>query len=199
MKWMVLFFQYLIGACTFWIPIGCGMSDAAVPPGFLEGQLKIVFPWAVEPSDNMPRSAVAPETYAEYPLVVLSQSDKKEVARVTPNEQGNYRVSLPPGAYILDVEGRVAKRLRARPQEFTVNSNETVRLDMSIIIGFRSGVGLFIGLQEDVYAGMIVGENARPEDLPVNPCRRNISPTCAPRAKVKPFSYARVSERTRRH
>jgi len=30
---------------------------------------------------------------------------------------------------------------------------------------------LFIGPQEDVYAGMIVGENARPEDLPVNPCR----------------------------
>jgi len=30
---------------------------------------------------------------------------------------------------------------------------------------------LFIGPQENVYAGMIVGENARPEDLPVNPCK----------------------------
>jgi GTP-binding protein len=30
---------------------------------------------------------------------------------------------------------------------------------------------LFIGPQEDVYTGMIVGENARPEDLPVNPCK----------------------------
>ncbi len=30
---------------------------------------------------------------------------------------------------------------------------------------------LFVGPQEDVYAGMIVGENARPEDLPVNPCK----------------------------
>src|SRR5256886_179354 len=30
---------------------------------------------------------------------------------------------------------------------------------------------LFIGPQEHVYAGMIVGENARPDDLPVNPCR----------------------------
>ena len=30
---------------------------------------------------------------------------------------------------------------------------------------------LFIGPQEDVYAGMVVGENARPEDLPVNPCK----------------------------
>ena len=30
---------------------------------------------------------------------------------------------------------------------------------------------LFIGPQEDVYEGMVVGENARPEDLPVNPCK----------------------------
>ena len=133
--------KYLISVWLLLISIGCVMSDIAVPPGFLEGNLKIVFLGAAEPSDNMPRSAVAPETYAEYPLVVLSQSDKKEVARVTANENGNYRVSLPPGAYILDVEGRVAKRLRARPQEFTVSSNETVRVDMSIIIGFRSGGG----------------------------------------------------------
>ena len=30
---------------------------------------------------------------------------------------------------------------------------------------------LFVGPQEEIYAGMIVGENARPEDLPVNPCK----------------------------
>src|ERR1700757_705336 len=30
---------------------------------------------------------------------------------------------------------------------------------------------LFIGPQEEVYEGMIVGENARPDDLTVNPCK----------------------------
>src|SRR5436305_2376916 len=30
---------------------------------------------------------------------------------------------------------------------------------------------LFVGPQEEIYEGMIVGENARPEDLPVNPCK----------------------------
>jgi GTP-binding protein len=30
---------------------------------------------------------------------------------------------------------------------------------------------LFIGPQEEVYEGMIIGENARPEDMPVNPCK----------------------------
>jgi GTP-binding protein len=30
---------------------------------------------------------------------------------------------------------------------------------------------LFIGPQENVYPGMIIGENSRPDDLPVNPCK----------------------------
>jgi GTP-binding protein len=30
---------------------------------------------------------------------------------------------------------------------------------------------LFIGTQEEIYEGMIIGENARPEDIPVNPCK----------------------------
>jgi GTP-binding protein len=30
---------------------------------------------------------------------------------------------------------------------------------------------LFISPQEEIYDGMIVGENARPDDMPVNPCR----------------------------
>ncbi len=30
---------------------------------------------------------------------------------------------------------------------------------------------LFIGAQEEIYEGMIIGENARPDDLPVNPCK----------------------------
>jgi GTP-binding protein len=30
---------------------------------------------------------------------------------------------------------------------------------------------MFIGPQQEIYEGMIVGENARPDDLPVNPCK----------------------------
>ena len=35
----------------------------------------------------------------------------------------------------------------------------------------RSAADLFIGAQEEIYEGMIIGENARPDDLPVNPCK----------------------------
>ena len=30
---------------------------------------------------------------------------------------------------------------------------------------------LFIGPQAEIYEGMIIGENARPDDMPVNPCK----------------------------
>ena len=114
-------------------------SIQAAPQGFVEGHLKIVVIRAVEP-DNGPQPA--PETYAQYPLIVLSQDEKKEVARLTADKSGNYRVALPPGAYILAVqerpsEERAAERIHANPQPFTVVSNQTVRVDLGIFIGFR--------------------------------------------------------------
>jgi len=131
-----MFLKYL--ASTFVILLLAGsVSMKAESQGFMEGHLKIIFGMAVGKSDEMPRAEVAPESYAEYPLVVLSQEEKKEVARVTADENGNYRVPLPPGNYLLDVQDRARKHVRARPQPFTVASSETVRVDMNIVIGIR--------------------------------------------------------------
>ena len=134
---MSSFLKYLIALTTSLILADIALSNAT-PPGFMEGHLKIVSLGAVEePSDAMPRQTVTPERYAEYPLIVLSQDGNREIARVTADGNGNYRVPLPPGAYVLDVQDRAAKRIRAKPQPFTVISNQTVRVDMNIVIGFR--------------------------------------------------------------
>jgi hypothetical protein len=61
------------------------------------------------------------------------------VLRVTADERGDYRVALTPGTYILDVQDRAAKRIYANPQPFTVVSSQTVRVDLSIFIGFAKG------------------------------------------------------------
>lgn len=105
----------------------------------MEGDLKIVSLGAAESSDAMPRQTVTPEKYAEYPLVVFSQDGKREIVRVTADGNGNYRVPLPPGAYILDLQDRVVRHLRAKPQPFTVVSDQTVRVDTNIVIGFARG------------------------------------------------------------
>jgi hypothetical protein len=130
-----------VAAASIFLILAGTASIKAAPQGFVEGHLKIVVIRAVE-LDNGPQPA--PETYAQYPLIVLSQDEKKEVARLTADKAGNYRIALPPGAYILAVqerpsEERAAERIRANPQPFTVVSNQTVRVDMTIFIGPAKG------------------------------------------------------------
>jgi hypothetical protein len=109
----------------------------ATPPGFLEGHLKIFSPKEVELADATPSKRTA-DNYADYPLIILSRDGKQEITRVTADENGNYRVTLPPGDYILDVHGRMPKgHVRGTPQPFTVASNQTVHMDMNIDTGVR--------------------------------------------------------------
>jgi hypothetical protein len=130
--------RYLIAVCICLVVAGAASVDAA-PQGSVEGRLKIVSLRPVELDDeNTP--TLAAKNYADYPLIILSQAERKQIARITPDKDGIYRVSLLPGDYILDVEGRVSRRLRVRAQPFTVVSNETVHVDMTIITGFGAEV-----------------------------------------------------------
>lgn len=125
----------IVGCAVLMLIVSMAQSDP-VSPGFLEGHVKI-FPLgdanladdgrAAEPGIEAP--------YSEYPLVVRTGDGKKEITRVTPDRNGNYRVELPPGDYILDVAAHTRKRLKPRP--FTVVSNQTVRVDMSVDTGIR--------------------------------------------------------------
>jgi hypothetical protein len=115
---------------------GSALIDAA-PPGFVEGHLKIVSPKEVELADATPSKSTA-ENYADYPLIILRREGEKEIARITADGSGKYRIALPPGNYVLDVQGRRPKgHVRAKPQPFTIISNQTVHVDMSIDTGVR--------------------------------------------------------------
>jgi len=128
--------EYLIAACVFLISVGCLASDNAAP-GFLEGRLRILAYKDVELAEETPPK-FSEGNYAEYPLIILSQDGKNEIARVTADETGKFRVALPPGDYILDVQGRRPKgHVRAKPQPFTVVSNQTAHVDMNIDMGIR--------------------------------------------------------------
>ena len=104
--------KYLVSACVFLLLAGSALIDAA-PPGFVEGHLKIVSPKEVELADETP-SKITAENYADYPLIILSRDGEKEIARVTADENGKYRVALPPGNYVLDVQGRATAGPRPR-------------------------------------------------------------------------------------
>jgi hypothetical protein len=123
-----------LAATWIFLILADAASVKAAPQGFMEGHLTIVTPGVVEP-DNMPRPQISPQSYSEYHLIVWSQDRKKEIAQITMDANGNYRVALPPGVYILDVERRAGRRIGAKPQEFKVAPNETVRVDIDIMPG----------------------------------------------------------------
>jgi hypothetical protein len=125
-----MFLKYLIYGCLFLILAGTESVNAA-PQGFMEGHLKILSPKAVDIGDENAATVTA-ENYADYPLLILSRDKQKEIARITADTNGNYRAVLPPGDYVLDVQGRARRHVRWKPQPFTVVSNQTVRVDMDI-------------------------------------------------------------------
>jgi hypothetical protein len=101
-----------------------------------QGHLKIGSRKEIELAEAGPSKATE-QNYPDYPLVILSKAGQKEVARVTPDQEGNYRISLPPGDYILDVQARGHSNVRAEPQPFTVVSGQTVHVDMNVSSGVR--------------------------------------------------------------
>ena len=104
--------------------------------GFVEGHLKIISSREVELADQTPFEGTE-VNYADYPLVILSRDGKNEIARITADQNGNYRVALPPGDYLLDVQDRRRRHVRATPQTFTVVANQIVHVDMNVDTGIR--------------------------------------------------------------
>ena len=133
-----MFARNVIRRCVLVMLIGSAAGSDFAPPGFVEGHLKI-FPLSdVNLADDGGRTNTAmAERYAQYPLVILARDGKKEIAQVTVNRDGNYRIELPPGDYILDVRGPESKPRRVKPRPFTVVSNQTVRVNMDIDTGIR--------------------------------------------------------------
>lgn len=128
------FVSNAIFACLF-VALAVGSANAQ-SPGFLEGHLKIIASREVELADSTPFEDTA-DNYAEYPLIILSRDKRTEVAHVTADEHGNYRMALPPGDYVLDVQNRRRLHIRATPQPFTIVVSQTVRVDMAIDTGVR--------------------------------------------------------------
>jgi len=69
-------------------------------------------------------------------------------------------------------------------KEYGAHKGDIPSRSKGVLISMESGISmayaldtiqirgrLFIGPQEEIYEGMIIGENARPDDMPVNPCK----------------------------
>jgi len=140
----MLFSRRLLLCNVFLAMLGGTRANCAASLGLVEGHLNILSLKEVELAHEKSRQVTPkahPQNYSEYPLIILSKDGQREVARVIADREGNYRVTLPPGDYILDVQrgasGRPLGYLRAEPHSFTILPNQTVRVDMDIDTGVR--------------------------------------------------------------
>lgn len=132
-----MYHKYLFAGCAI-LFLSCTAQPQAMSSqtGFLQGHLRVASQKPTALADGK-LEKTEDLNYAEYPLIILSQDRQKEISKVTADKNGNYRVTLPPGDYILDIQRRQSGHLRAKPHPFTVLSGQTVRVDMDIDTGVR--------------------------------------------------------------
>ena len=129
-------FKHLILGCVFLIAACCLASDNA-PLGFLEGRLRILAAKEVELAEGNASKFSA--DYAEYPLIILSQDGKKEIAACNGGRKWKLSRRAPsgrlhPGCARTAGLRVTSARNRNRSQ---VVSNQTVHVDMDIDTGVR--------------------------------------------------------------
>ncbi len=130
----------------------CGSAFSAVHPtftpdsapapstrtqmGYLEGQVTIGPLQPVERADA-PTPTTPPEAYTSRSINILRADGATRVANVKINPDGTYRAELPPGTYVVNLAPAGLDRGNNLPATVTIESGETVRLDIDIDTGIR--------------------------------------------------------------
>jgi len=94
----------------------------------------------VERNPPDPACQPGPAQYNQYKIVVYDAAHKTLLNSVALDAQGNYRIALQPGTYVIDIsphpDGRIGGASGV-PRQVQVKSGETVTVDISIDTGIR--------------------------------------------------------------
>jgi hypothetical protein len=123
----------LLAACQ---STGGGPLPQLVAPGSLEGHVNIGPLLPVQRvGDATP--TVPPEAYSARQIIIYQADGKTVVTKQTPDKDGNYRVELAPGTYVVGMARVGIDRARGLPATVTITSGQTTRLDIDIDTGIR--------------------------------------------------------------
>jgi hypothetical protein len=104
--------------------------------GVLEGHVTIG-PLVPVVREGEAEPTPAPEVYAAREIVVFEEDGKTEIARLKIDANGNYRVELPVGTYIIDINRIGIDTAAGLPKEIEITSLGVTRLDIDIDTGIR--------------------------------------------------------------
>ena len=130
--WLI-FLPVLLLSCSFFSPPEIIPS---APAGTLQGQVTIGPMQPVEMA-GQPTPTPAPEVFTSRTLNIFLADGKTLLTSLHFNPDGSYRVSLPPGTYVVDIQHSGIGFARPLPKTITIHSGETVRLDIDIDTGIR--------------------------------------------------------------
>jgi hypothetical protein len=104
--------------------------------GYLEGHVNIG-PLVPVARADVPPPTVPPEVYASRSINIFRSDGATLVLNVKIGPDGNYRVGLAPGTYVVNLARSGIDRADELPQQISIESGKTVRLDISIDTGIR--------------------------------------------------------------
>jgi hypothetical protein len=130
--------KHLLWALTLFIVASLAVAcrPRVVQVGVLQGEVNIG-PLVPAIREGQSEPTPSPEMYAARQIVIYAAAGGKEIQRVPIDATGNYRVELPVGAYIIDINRIGIDSADRLPTQVEIKSGETVILDVSIETGLR--------------------------------------------------------------
>ena len=87
--------------------------------------------------EGEPEPTPAPEVYAARQIVVYAEDGRTEIERAQIDPDGNYRVALPPGNYVVDINRTGIDHADGLPKRIEILSGGMTHLDVDIDTGIR--------------------------------------------------------------
>ncbi len=116
-------------------PTGTATSTVVTSKATLQGNVTIGPVCSVE-VNNKPCEPT-PEMYAAAKVFVYKEDKKTLVTTITPNAKGNFSVTLPAGAYFIDMIHQRIGSTSGVPATITLIPNGTVNLRLHVDTGLR--------------------------------------------------------------
>lgn len=104
--------------------------------GVLAGQVTIGPLTPVE-IQGWPTPTPPPEIYAGRKILIFAEDGQTEISQVSIEPDGTYRVELPAGTYVVDINRLGIDRAAGLPQTVQIDSGGVTRLDVDIDTGIR--------------------------------------------------------------
>jgi hypothetical protein len=116
---------------------GCEDKTAVPATGVLTGKITIGPLCPVEQNPPSPPCLPTVETYKAYPVSVWDAMGRYKLAPVTPSLDGNYRMTLAAGSYLLILENKPLVGGTNLPVQFKIYPGQECVQDVSIDTGIR--------------------------------------------------------------